>query len=137
MVMRPALASFCLAAALCSAGDRAALACELTVARACLSNEDSHPHEIAPGARARFYIDADRAGQRVDVKCFLTGPVTSARVDMSGIAPRGTVAGKPEFAVGASLDIDIEGTVLSPGETSFDLVNGDDARLLWHQCYNN
>ncbi len=105
-----------------------------------MQNEDSHRHEVRPGAAARFYITAVREARKLDVKCGLSGPVGPVRLVFGGLEPQGWAASHARFSIGRQeLSIDIEG-VVSPGPAGaayFEFINDDPARLLWHQCYNN
>jgi hypothetical protein len=103
-------------------------------------NEDSHPHEVLPGARSRFFIPAVTEPRRLDVKCGLSGPVGPVRLVFGGVEPRRWGKSHAKFSIGRQeLNIDIEGIVLPNGaeDPFFEFVNGDSTRLLWHQCYNN
>jgi hypothetical protein len=101
-------------------------------------NEDSHPHEVQPGAISRFIIQRNDGGGKLDVKCTLSGPVGPVRLIFQGVVPTGWAVSHTEFHIGAQeLNVDIEGDVKARGTAHFDFVNDDPARLLWHQCYNN
>ena len=103
-------------------------------------NEDSHPHEVQPGATSRFFIPVVTEPRRLDVKCSLSGPAGPVQLVFGGVEPRGWSTSHADFSIGRrELNIDIEGIVLPNGTEApfFDLVNRDSTRLLWHQCYNN
>lgn len=103
-----------------------------------MMEEDSHPHEVRPGAEARFHTPDVARPSRIDVKCTLRGPVR-ARIVLHGIDATGWALANPRFILGAGeIGVDIEG-VVRPGvaQPYFAFANDDPARLLWHQCYNN
>ena len=106
-------------------------------------NEDSHPHQVAPGEAARFSVEAAGTVARMDVKCSLEGdggmPLTAVTLRTQGLTdvdwPFATrtirVERKIDFDITALTQPDIEGLPY------YEFVNEDDARALWHQCYNN
>jgi len=103
-------------------------------------NEDSHLHEVQPGATSRFYISAAGERRKLDVKCTLSGPVGPVRLVFGGVEPEKWARAHASFSIGEQeLNIDIEGAVIpdATGYPFFDFVNDDPDRLLWHQCYNN
>ena len=108
--------------------------------RAQMVNEDSHPHEVLPGAISWFFIGPVTERRTLDVKCTLSGPVGPVRLVFRGVAPTGWAASHARFHIGqAELHVDIEGVVTpdGTGHPFFEFVNDDPVRLLWHQCYNN
>lgn len=134
--MRPRLALLTTCLAVSSALARPGAACELTPARACVVNEDSHPHEVRPGLSADYDVETDRAGQAVFARCMLSGPVSAVRITFTNLTPRGWAARNRGIRVGEPVHIDIEGITTGTGAASFSFHNRDPDRLLWHQCYN-
>jgi hypothetical protein len=122
---------------------RAAIGPAAWAARAFISNEDSHPHEVAPGASARFTLEPAAPGDSMAVKCTLSGdaghPVTSITLRTSGLEDVRWPFATRTIHIERQIDFDILARI-SPATTGaayFEFVNGDPARLLWHQCYNN
>jgi hypothetical protein len=111
--------------------------------RVYILNEDSHPHEVAPGASTRFTLEAAGDGALMDVKCSLRGDgdksLTSVLLKTHGLTDlRWPFPGR-SIRLAQAVDFDIQARVL-PGAGArayFEFVNQDASRLLWHQCYNN
>lgn len=120
----------------------AAVAPVASAARVYITNEDSHPHEVAPGASARFTLEPAPPGDLMDVKCTLRGdadqPVTSITLRTYGLDEVRWPFATRTIDIERQIDFDILARI-SPGTAGtayFELLNGDPARLLWHQCYN-
>ena len=112
-----------------------------TLPRAEMLEEDSHPHEVQPGADARFHALPTDKESLIDVKCSLTGPAVRARIETHGMMLKAWPLPATEFDIkpGATLWVDII-AIVHPGTQEapyFAFRNLDPSRLLWHQCYNN
>ncbi len=118
-----------------AAGSRA-VACETVGTQACLVNEDSHPHEVRTGQSALFQIQTSRVGQRIRVRCTLTGPVSSMKIEFSNLTPHGWACKTSIATLGERVDAEIEGTTTDLSAVSFAFLNRHSSRLLWHECYN-
>jgi len=111
--------------------------------RAYIQNEDSHPHQVAPGNSARFAIEAAPDGARMDVKCTLEGdngaPLAAVTLHSRGLADLQWPYPAHTIRIDHRIDFDITAQTRSAadGPAYFEFVNGDATRLLWHQCYNN
>jgi hypothetical protein len=111
--------------------------------RVYIVNEDSHPHEVAPGESTRFTLEAAAGGALMDVKCSLRGdgdkPLASVTLRTHGLTDiRWPFPGR-SIRLARAVDFDIQARTL-PGTGDrawFEFVNRDASRLLWHQCYNN
>ena len=111
--------------------------------RVYIVNEDSHPHEVAPGASTRFSLEAAAAGALMDVKCSLRGdgdkPLSSVTLRTHGLTDvRWPFPGR-SIRHAEVIEFDIQARIQpgAGGQAWFEFVNGDASRLLWHQCYNN
>ena len=111
--------------------------------RVYIVNEDSHPHEVAPGASARFTLEAAAGGALMDVKCSLRGdgdePLASVTLRTHGLTDLRWPFPERSIRLAQAVDFDIQARTL-PGAAEpawFEFVNRDATRLLWHQCYNN
>jgi hypothetical protein len=106
--------------------------------RAFINNEDSHPHEVLPGKSTVFYVDNSKTGGLVDVKCMLSGPVSSVTARANGFKLEKWKLPSKTFPITEPIEINIVGNVPPNSRNStFEFLNGDVSRLLWHQCYNN
>jgi len=108
-------------------------------AQAYITNEDSHPHEVYPGAKARFYVDASGEPARIAVHCTVFGPAAPIKLSFHGITPEGWIVENPTFEVERDpIDIEIKGIVDPNAKPApyFAFANRDPKRLFWHQCYN-
>ena len=106
-------------------------------------NEDSHPHQVAPGEVARFSVEATRTVARVDVKCSLEGdggmPLTAVTLRTQGLTEVEWTFSTRTIRLEKKIDFDITALTQSgyEGLPYFEFVNEDGVRELWHQCYNN
>jgi hypothetical protein len=67
----------------------AAVVWSADMTNAYIINEDSHPHQVAPGEAARFSVEATRTVAHMDVKCSLEGdggmPLTGVTLRTQGL----------------------------------------------------
>ena len=108
-----------------------------------ITNEYSHPHQVAAGEATRFTVEASETVARMDVKCSLEGdgvmPLTAVTLRTQGLTEVEWPFSALTIQAGRRIDFDI--TVLAQpgfdGLPYFEFVNEDRVRVLWHQCYNN
>lgn len=108
-----------------------------------IQNEDSHPHQVSPGNSARFSLEPGPAGARMDVKCSLEGdngePLSAVTLRTRGLVRLRWPYTTRTIRIDNKIDFDITAETQPRVDEPvyFEFVNGDESRLLWHQCYNN
>ena len=113
------------------------------VDRVYIVNEDSHPHEVQPGASARFSLERSAAGALMDVKCSLRGdegmPAGKVTLRTHGLGDVVWPYASRSILVEHPVDFDILARIEDANADAayFEFVNEDPVRRLWHQCYNN
>jgi hypothetical protein len=109
--------------------------------RAYILNEDSHPHQVAPGDAARFSLQPVKLLARMDVKCSLQAeagkPFTAVTLRTHGLTGVHWPFPTRTIRVEHKIDFDIVAEVQSGTSAYYEFVNEDSTQLLWHQCYNN
>jgi hypothetical protein len=120
-----------------------AVAWSADITAAYITNEDSHPHQVAPGEATRFTVEASKTVARMDVKCSLEGdggmPLTAVTLRTQGLIE--VEWPFPTLTIRVDRKIEFDITALTQpgfeGMPYYEFVNEDGARVLWHQCYNN
>ena len=120
-----------------------AVAQTVDLPHAYIQNEDSHPHQVHPGKTARFYLESSQVAGQMNVKCSLEGddgrPLTAVTLRTHGLTDVQWPFPTRTIRVDKKIDFDItaqtQPTTANP--PYYEFANQDQARLLWHQCYNN
>ena len=111
--------------------------------RSYIQNEDSHPHQVASGNAARFYLDSNKITARMDVKCSLEGdngkPLAAVTLRTHGLTGVQWPYPARTIRVEERIVFDIVGQTQPDLDSPpyYEFVNEDRTRALWHQCYNN
>jgi hypothetical protein len=111
--------------------------------RAYIQNEDSHPHEVASGKVARFYLEPAKLVAQMDVKCSLQGddgkPLAAVTLRTHGLTEVQWPFSTRTIRVETRIDFDIVAKSQPALDklAYYEFINEDQARSLWHLCYNN